>query len=288
MHRICLIVAVCAITAASLLADEQATITIRDQVIRPHLSPVEFCGVNWEYTGYLHTLRHIWNNCYKEFIDFLKANGLHTFRYPGGGNVSHFYPGVPGAAWYKQFMETATGPYAQDDWIEYEEFLRFLADGDFRAIIQLNTFSAFDPRTSRIRPLLTKDKQLDGEALQLAAQAAAWAVQYAKDNDLARYIAYWEIGNEEYFTYTPQQYGRIVSEFIDRMRQVAPDIHFLVTTQWSPLLVGRRGALFGGTRLEQCKHNLCQPRICLGHERPDAHGLRRVAALRGDQSHRSP
>ena len=226
-------VALLSLIAAHGVAAEQATITVTDQVVRRGLSPIEFCGVNWEYTGSQHTLRHIWRNCYKEFIDFLRANRIHTFRYPGGGYVTHFHPGVRSQAWHGQLDSKVRPVYRPDDWIEYGEFLTFLADGDFRAIIQLNTLTVFDPQTQSVRPVLSDDGRLSREALDLAVEAAAWAVRYAKERGLSKYIAHWEIGNEDYFVYAPQQYGRIACKFLEAVRKVDSDAHILVTTQWS-------------------------------------------------------
>jgi len=222
-----------AICWAACGADEEPTITVTSEVVRPSLSPVEFCGVNWEHTGQLHSLRQIWRNGYKEFIDFLQANGLHTFRYPGGGYVERFHPGVGSEKWFAQFKEKAGGPYQQDDWIEYEEFLQFLKDGDFRAIVQVNTFSAFDPGSGKVVKLLSEDGELVDNAVTLATEAAAQAVRIAKQQDAQAYVPYWEIGNEDYGAYRPEQYARIAFEFIGAMRRVAPQAHFIVTTQWS-------------------------------------------------------
>ncbi len=230
---LCLSIGLALLAGGMVLTDEQATITVNDEVIRSGLSPESFCVVNWEFSGHLHSLREIWDNCYGEFIDHLRANGLRAFRYPGGGYVAHFFPGVSSEAWFPDFKAGQDGPHRPDDWIEYEEFLQFLADGDFKAIVQLNTHYAFDPKTSRRVPLRGEDGELSKHALDLATDAARRAVRQAKRMKMLGHVTQWEIGNEDYFSFTPEQYGEIARRFIEAIRGVDPGASILVTTQWS-------------------------------------------------------
>ena len=60
---LCLSIGLALLAGGMVLTDEQATITVNDEVIRSGLSPESFCVVNWEFSGHLHSLREIWDNC---------------------------------------------------------------------------------------------------------------------------------------------------------------------------------------------------------------------------------
>lgn len=223
-------------------AGEQIEIT--SKVVKSKLDPYAYTCVNWEMNYDQHSFRTIFSNQehYRDFIKFLKNDvSLKTFRYPGGTYVENFFPGVPAAKWFPVYKSHLKGNShaKQSDWIEVEEFLKFLKDGDFRTFLQVNTFQWFDAEAGQIKPICFKsDKsqkyldRIDPKGLKHAADGVEWLARCVKEKGYDKYVCVWEIGNEEYFFYTSDVYGKIADVFSKRIKKILPNAKIIITGQY--------------------------------------------------------
>jgi hypothetical protein len=244
MRRIVMLLILVPLLPATALAAEEhpskAKIAIRDQVIKPYLDPYDYCCANWIWTSYTHTLRHIFSTPahYREFIRFLRDDvSIRTFRYPAGGNVRFVHFGIPGSHFIDE-MKKSDPPARADDWIELEEFFKFLEDGDFRTFFQLNTATWYDETSAKMVPFIPAGTKLpapkeaiDPEGLLKAADRIEHMAHWIKAKNYDRLVRIWEIGNEEYGGYTGEAYALIAAEFTRRIKKVLPDARIVVTNQ---------------------------------------------------------
>jgi hypothetical protein len=203
-----------------------AEITITSKVIKS-VEPELFLGVNWSMEFRTHGLREIFNHHRREFANFLSAHGVRVLRYPGGGYCDWIFPGVPREKWYKQWGKYFGAPTRPDDWIELPEFLDFLKEGNLRGIIQINTRQYWDPVANEVR--LVKGKNgLNIPPLLKAAKEIAEYLATKRDDHIEYYI---QIGNEEFFTYTPGEYADIVFQIVPIIKKILPERKIIVTGQ---------------------------------------------------------
>ena len=207
-------------------------VEITGNVVKRGLNPFDYCCVNWEMGSGLNTFREIFATPDHriELIRFLRDDvSIRCFRYPGGGLVRNFFFGVPSSKWFAD-SKTSGRP---DSWIEVEEFFKFLADGDFRTFLQVNTFRWFDKENGRIKPIVISEQgkpdRIDPAGLKQASDAVEQLARWLKKNDYQRLIRFWEIGNEEYGQST---YPAIAASLIRRIKKVLPDAPVIVTTQF--------------------------------------------------------
>ncbi|MFA5865763.1 MAG: hypothetical protein WC975_13905 [Phycisphaerae bacterium] len=220
-----------------------AEVKIGPRVIKKDLNPYNFCCINWEANFDQHTLRKIFSkpDHYKEFIRFCREDvSMRTFRYPGGSFVSRFFPGVPSRRWFADFLASSPGTRnaRPDDWIEVDEFFKFLKDGQFKTFLQVNTLSWFDEKTGKIKPMAIKVREsdklpsrLDPAGLTWAADSVERLAQWVKKNNYQSLVSVWEIGNEEYAFYTYDVYVAVAAEFIQRIKKILPDARIIITGQ---------------------------------------------------------
>ncbi len=231
---------ICATTVLAADGPLPAQITIDSSVVKSGLDPLDYCSANWVWTTGTHALRKILAtpDYRRDFMKFLHDDvHIRTLRYPAGGNVQYVHFGIPGAHFIDDMRKTDSSANP-DDWIELDEFFKFLADGDLRTIFQVNTLSWYDDAKDKLVSFIppgtklpmTKDK-IDRAGLQKAADRVEKMAQWIKANHYDRLIRIWEFGNEEYGGYTGETYGVIAGELIRRVKKVLPEARIVVTNQ---------------------------------------------------------
>jgi hypothetical protein len=217
-----------------------AEITIEPTVVKRGLDPHDYCSANWVWTTGTHALRKIFStpDYRRDFMKFLHDDvHIRTIRYPAGGNVQYVHFGVPGSHFIDDMRKT--DPSANpDDWIELDEFFKFLADGDLRTVFQVNTLSWYDDSADKLTSFIPPGTKLpmsadkiDRAGLVKAADRVEKMAQWIKENHYDRLIRIWEFGNEEYGGYSGEAYGVIAGELIRRVKKVLPDARIVVTNQ---------------------------------------------------------
>lgn len=93
-----------------------------------------------------------------------------------------------------------------------------------QALIQTNTYASW--LNNAFKKILVQTNgvnSIDNAALDQAAEVAGLWVKHNRENangsfkPLTEQTEYWEIGNEDWVYWTPQQYAQIVKKFVDRM-----------------------------------------------------------------------
>src|SRR4051794_4727105 len=133
-----------------------AEIKIDPTVVKARLDPHDYCCANWVWTSHTHALRKIFStpDYRREFMKLLHDDvHIRTIRYPAGGNVQYVHFGIPSSRFINEMRKTDS-PANADDWIELEEFFKFLADGDLRTFFQVNTLSWYDDATQTLKSFI--------------------------------------------------------------------------------------------------------------------------------------
>ncbi|MCX6897867.1 MAG: hypothetical protein NT105_04130 [Verrucomicrobia bacterium] len=129
-----------------------------------------------------------------------------------------------------------------------EEFLAWLAENDFKGIVQVNADNFYDPRRKGIFELRKHPEYVDA-----AAAEQAELVALAKRRGYADRIYYWELGNEDWQTTPPEFFANVCARFMRAMKKADPAIRLGVVAQapdWDyrpPKLEGIVGPFMGLT-----------------------------------------
>ncbi len=242
-------------------------IVVTNKIINVLPNEHNFIGANWQVD--FPPNKDIFSNPehIKAFIEALKNTGIDIVRYPGGQDIAMYFWDVPNETivtamknWKKSNNKVVIYSYIKpSDRVDFYSFMKFCRKADIKATVQVNTHTFFDKSNNTIIPLKTftsRDSEgnriissgnVNYSLVQKAAKNAAAQVKWVKDNGHSDIVKYWELGNEEFIkgvetnsAYSGAEYGQIAAEFIKKMKQVDPNIKFILTNQMRSSFLGEK------------------------------------------------
>jgi len=242
---LCLAVGAATVTRA---ADDERSGTVRTATVRLGRSvgrrvPELLFGVNCEFfrpglAAGVTTQR-------AEFAAALRGSGIRVLRFPGGNAAYYYLPEsreatlrLAHACGHWEFRESAP---PNNRFVQLRDLAEFAKSAGVRLIYQLPCLFYFDGQTGRavIRSKLSDragnydhDRIREGVAygVSIAQRLLRWGAS----------VAMWEIGNEEFALCRPEDYARVVTEYVQGLRKIdlrTPIVVVGMGKDWSPRLI---------------------------------------------------
>jgi len=228
------------------------TVKVYNSPIKTIIPEHNFIGLNWSH-GCTYN-RYLFAN--QKNLDALgraiRETNIDLIRYPGGISANYFHWDVSNKdvlyalSKYREHgfnFITSSSPL---DKLDFQRFMNFCKRNGLKADVQVNVQNIFDKKNKKILLLKKyemdiKNKRIkntgkvDWKLVEQAAKSAARQVRWVQNQGYSDIVKYWEIGNEDYCKepfisgYTAEEYARVASIFIKKMKAVDPSIKFILT-----------------------------------------------------------